>query len=165
MKNNKSSKRLIWLLLLLAVVAVGGAYVLQKVDSGEGMLAAAVYKASGVKAATPLQNDYMLYGNSGTNFGLGNQDYFTGATQYGDIPLPKRDPEKCPPFDLMCKGGKIKDKVSDTVDKRNLLADDFTACANGGGGYIIFEIDEKTKKPINPTCNTGKPPKPAGKKK
>lgn len=123
--KKKLSKRLAVLLLLLVAAAVGGAYVLTSVNTGEGALAAAAYSAVGMKSYMPLQYDYSLYGQQ-----------FGGPKTAEDQAKPKED---CSPLmpSFLCgapEKGQEKFKELETKvgrDKKAVGAMD--ACAKKKG--------------------------------
>lgn len=144
------------LLLLLVAVAVGGAYVLNSVNTGEGALAAAAYTATGMKSYMPLQNDTQLYGIG--SYGV-KTDYFSGVKLGVDIPLPgDGDQTKCKWSDpLKCPGSILK-PMGEKVDKRNYLDEMSTECFKAGGDTVTFTLDGKGK-PSNAKCESSKPAK------
>lgn len=160
--KKKLSKRLAILLLLLVAVAVGGAYVLNSVNSGEGALAAAAYTATGMKSYMPLQNDVKMYGSNtyGTGFGMGD-NYFSGLKLGTEIPLPGQeggDEGKCKWSDPLKCPGQILKPMGEKVDKRNYLDEMSTECFKAGGDTITFTLDGKGK-PANAKCESSKPAK------
>lgn len=159
--KKKLSKRLAILLLLLVAVAVGGAYVLSSVNTGEGTLAAAAYSATGMKSYMPLQNDVKMYNTNtfGSSFSM-NENYFSGLKLGVDIPLPGDDAKKCSnpltkPLD--CIGAPFE-KIEGKVSKRNYLDEMSTECFKAGGDTITFTLGEKGK-PANAKCESSKPTK------
>lgn len=149
------------LLLLLVAVAVGGAYVLNSVNTGEGALAAAAYSATGMKSYMPLQNDVKMYGNNtfGSGFGM-NDNYFSGIKLGTEIPLPGQEGDKpgCKWSDPLKCPGQILKPMGEKVDKRNYLDEMSTECFKAGGDTVTFTLGEKGK-PVNAKCESSKPAK------